>query len=1020
MTTMIMLHQGITDVITKMKTSNTFLKITPLYTHDFSQLIQDIDAINKITQEITLDIPTISLCNMLYGFIDSFYLTDFNELQQMGDPIDYINFQTNTIFFTKIHSDMKKQMEDIKNQIIAKPIAIFTNNYPVTKYMNILNILIIYLNNIKQQDITMFKRIMPYQYSFQFFIIYMSYMHIFSIITDTAPDPTRQAIAIRDVENLMDLILKILKNLLFENTCDINRTYNRDETYVKIYTQLQSELQSELQISDDLYNLIDCLKFLFEESNQKSKDKGLITIIYITDLHALFNLGKWDTNFRLINDMCNSFHRLLSTTEYNDFCMDKISDIIEELRKLNYIFKAGNKLVHILSLLCIYIKLLLLKNIYKEMNSGTPNPVNTDKMTELLQERISPLKFIKKYIALISKSPETLVTFEPDKPWIAERDKTYKTLERLGQISDSSSRVGSSLAASRSSAHGSSSSAHGSRSSAHGSSSSAHGSSSSAHGSSSSAHGSSSSAHGSSSSAHGSSLGAHGSSSSAHGSSSSAHGSSLGDANLSLARPYTISQQFIDFPFKRSINDINDFLPLVIRNQYETCMKINSLSEMILFKDSSSPRTHSVTPSNIGIQQGLQSCYFNSLYQLLFCIEEFKNYVSSPSFINEQNDSFASRKLKRDSHNIFTKSQDHFTRFITYIKKIFSKDMSGNNNPIWCETFINIGTHTFGRSQQAVDEALSQLIHILKYNGNQEIFKLFEYTMEDQTFIYDLDDNIIECKSIKDPHVSASEEDVNTILQISITKSADLVTLLNDFFGLSSVTANLIIDPKLGVEAVLRTTNEHAILSHIFLGEYNDIIIPFIKKYYIARPIFNKYIIIHFKRLIKQFDESVKIYTEITINKQMLISNNLYILVGAIIHNGDATGGHYVFHFYHSNNTITIYNENSVTTRQHTQSDDNNLHTNGVMFLYIKQDGHPGGGIKSKINEKFDKVHSTSSKPYFIRGTMGSPDNETSSFFPKKKDELTLECVQSTHSNETKWKQKYLKYKQKYLKLANK
>ena len=151
--------------------------------------------------------------------------------------------------------------------------------------------------------------------------------------------------------------------------------------------------------------------------------------------------------------------------------------------------------------------------------------------------------------------------------------------------------------------------------------------------------------------------------------------------------------------------------------------------------------------------------------------------------------------------------------------------------------------------------------------------------------------------------------------------------------------------------------------------------------------------------------------TKITINKKMLISDNLYILVGAIIHHGGATGGHYFFHFYHSNNKITIYNDNSVRSGNNTQYYDENLHTNGVMFLYIKLDGQPGGGIKSQSNETFDKVHSTSSKPYFVSGTMGSTDNETSSFFPKKKDELSLE---------SKWKNKYLKYKQKYLKLANK
>ena len=52
-------------------------------------------------------------------------------------------------------------------------------------------------------------------------------------------------------------------------------------------------------------------------------------------------------------------------------------------------------------------------------------------------------------------------------------------------------------------------------------------------------------------------------------------------------------------------------------------------------------------------------------------------------------------------------------------------------------------------------------------------------------------------------------------------------------------------------------------------------------------------------------------------------------------------------------------------------------------------------------NETFNKVHSTSLNIELSGETMVSPDNETSSFFLKKKDELELEGTLSVPSNET-------------------
>ena len=1017
----------VTDTVIVIVNSNdintSVLMNNSIYKSIMKKLIEDIEKTSKEPESTTATvIIDDKICDILSIFVDSLDPNNFHKLNQIMNDltsftsstlIDYIIAAigiTSSIFKKlsgKINAQMKsviKEMKERKQLKLLQELKYFSSspsspfdkiNNNIIKFIKIFNILLVTLNNIKNIDNKMFKKLISDEYIFNILIHYI-------IVIEHYPSNAL-------FHALKPMIDTILVNLFYKNEREIMKIKDIPLEFNVKFTEL-GLIYTKKPI--DICNMIVHLEYLFKQSNENSEKLGLDYRINMINLYDL--LINWDANYEIIKQDIEDFITAIRFSE-KDNINEQIAELQDNLLLLNNKFKQSPLPNFHIQLLCIYIKFILYRNIFQTESQTDINEM-TQQLDLPIDEINKQIEFIENYIDLCYKDQKFIISHEVDKAYTEqfEKDKllnprvleNQRVLENVSKLSALSSRAlsldegaSSSLSSSALSLdEGASSSLSSSALSSRALSSSA---------SSLRALSSSASSLRALSSSASSSL-----SSSALSSSALSFGElSLGESSassLSLDKKYTISQQFIDFPFNRPINNITESLPFIMVNQYETCMKIESFEKMILFKVSSSPRTHLVIPSNIGIHQGSMSCYFNSLYQLLFCIEEFKNYVSSDSFITDQNNSFDSQKLTH-KHNIFTKPKNNFSRFINYIKNIFSKNMSDNENPIWCETFIGVGKLPFDRKQSPIDEALDQLIQILKYNDNQELFELFEYTMEAQTFIYDLDGNIIECKSIKNPDTPALEKDAHPILQIPITElSTDLVTLLNEFCGLIPVTDNLLIDPTLGEEAKLRTINEHNILSQIFLGDNNNKIIPYIKKYYIARPTFNKYIIIHFKRLV---NEVTKMNTKITINKKMLISDNLYILVGAIIHDGGAIGGHYVFHFYHSNNKITIYNEMSVQTRDNTPHDDEVLHTNGVMFLYIKLDGQPGGGIKSKLNKTFDEVHSTSSKPYFVRGTMCSPDNETSSFFPKKKDELTLE---------SKWKNKYLKYKQKYLKLANK
>ena len=968
------------------KIASAYLNTTQPFKADFEKLIIDIEAIKAadIKDLGEYVIPNKDSCVILSDFIDSLSPIHIQELQkiinggEIHNIIDYINRYSDKSF-TSTHGDMKSQMKDVIFQLCEIQIVTNIKHVDFIKCMMILDILLVYLNKIKQHDNSLFISIIPYEYIFHFFAVYI--IHITNYNSSSA-------ITIH-LKYLMELILKILENLLFKNTCDIKRTYDRVDVYQKSYTQLQSELIS----SDDLYNLIDCLKFLFEESNQKSKDKGLDTRIFITDLHALFNLDKWDHNYELINRQCTNFNQLLLTTD-NDFCMqeidyiiEKISDIIDELRKLNRIFKAGNKLVHILSLLCIYIKFLLLKNIYREMSSDTRNAGNIDKMKALLQETNTPIEFIRKYIALISESSETLVTFEPDKLWIAERDKPRIILERIAQsASSSSSRDGSSLAALNLAAlnldaldalDASSSSGLMGLSSLGDLSLSRVGSSLGAS---------------KLEALDGSSLGAlsvaksglssSGSKSSVFG--SSAHASSSSSVGSSSVGSSSRDLTPVEIILIRNAIASREQHERTSQEQALVFLQKPKLADLIKKNKYANSDRHTKRP---GLVNEGNTCFLNSALQLLYSIIDLResilqipevaineNYKENPALVltpighqkNPREDTPEFQDLRRK--DLLKIEQNKSTTIIQSLRTLFksmSESQGGNvSSRVSIEQIFRTQNMGIG-AQHDTEEFIGFIMSAIQVTQSMEdLFNLFKmHFVEIKTCVENNE------KNVKDWSLSSIFEYRLQINQCE-TMQKSIMSYLKD---------EVISDPS------------------NFLHEWchNQ---PFSKQMNIVfNPNF-KYLIINLKKTQNSISDDKKLTTAFNAKKldtPFIVEGTIsipnyqnqsephivFVLQGASYHWGTTTGGHYSYlEFDQLGSIIPIrhYDDRSVDTLSPTDARQFDIHKNGALFLYKKiQVVSAGGGIKNNI-QNLSKI------------------------------------------NESKWKNKYLKYKQKYLKLANK
>ena len=201
-------------VLSSNKINSAYFQTTPSFKYEFEKLITDIKAIEAKVTIGEYEIPNQESCVILSEFVDSLYPTHIQELQKIinelffdttHNVIDYINLSIEDSSFTSTFGDMKSQMKDVISQICSKEArnvnSVNSVHGDFIKCMMILDILLVYLNKIKQQNNSLFISIIPYEYIFHFFVSYMIYTN--NYYSDNYSD----------TNNLKDLIIKILNNL---------------------------------------------------------------------------------------------------------------------------------------------------------------------------------------------------------------------------------------------------------------------------------------------------------------------------------------------------------------------------------------------------------------------------------------------------------------------------------------------------------------------------------------------------------------------------------------------------------------------------------------------------------------------------------------------------------------------------------------------------------------------------------------------------------------------------------------
>lgn len=335
----------------------------------------------------------------------------------------------------------------------------------------------------------------------------------------------------------------------------------------------------------------------------------------------------------------------------------------------------------------------------------------------------------------------------------------------------------------------------------------------------------------------------------------------------------------------------------------------------------------------VGIQNCGNTCYMNSLIQLLYSIDEFREHV-----INWENPYRSNCKIldynkyqiiNSNLKEVFKKMKNCKTYYVEntiifqYLKNIYTICQPNPNRPF--------------KHQEDANEFLTPIIdNIINFN---------DQTLNLKHLIYHKQYNLIRDRNTKTwRFVINIQKNISynyiyyPILLLPIDdkinkQNLNLVDLLNDYSKENIMTNN-------------NPTNQ-------YYNKNND------RK--IILNGYNKYIIITLSRFKSTYNllsvQFSKIYTKVIINNILNLDDQNYHLLGAVVHTGAYGGGHYRY-LHKENNKYYEFNDASVTTITE-YNFKNDLDNNAYILLY-------------KINENLQSLSSSPQNPQSLNNTLQS------------------------------------------------
>ena len=317
---------------------------------------------------------------------------------------------------------------------------------------------------------------------------------------------------------------------------------------------------------------------------------------------------------------------------------------------------------------------------------------------------------------------------------------------------------------------------------------------------------------------------------------------------------------------------------------------------------------------SVGLKNFGNTCYINSALQMLFSIDEYREFILNSNF---KNPTIASLKkiFKMMSD---PKKEKYIKKFEKYIIVLFIEfNYSVNEEKI------------YGKQDDS-EEFLSFLKS--KTTNDLNFSKLYSYY-----------DNISKyCKLVNNISNKNDYKVISYIFKVHLTKKIinlngklkkkiELIDLINNEFNEKKIDHS---------ERLFRCSEKK-----LNTCEKTDINIPEE----------NKYLFIQLLRM--KFNKNHESYSfitdEIIINKNINLDNKEYFLLGAIVKNGGYKSGHYVYVTFKNGEIYKIYNDSSINSNN-LEENGFNLNKNSYILLYKKKENI---NIQTHINILNTKVN---------------------------------------------------------------